>query len=41
MPGSAQEVDVAGGDLHREEHIDPLEEDGVDGEKSQASTPEA
>ena len=33
VPGRAQDVDTATGDLHHEEHVDPLEEDGVDGEE--------
>jgi hypothetical protein len=39
--GRAQHVYSPAGDLDREEHVDPLEEDGIDGEKSQARTPEA
>ena len=33
MAGGAQDVDAAAGDLHHEEDVDPLEEDGVDGEE--------
>jgi hypothetical protein len=36
MPG-AEQVDVAGGDLHCEEHIDPLQEHGVDSESISSS----
>jgi hypothetical protein len=33
VAGDAQDVDTATGDLDHEEHIDPLEENGVDGEE--------
>jgi hypothetical protein len=41
MPGGAQDVDAAAGDLYHEEDVDPLKEDGVDGEEIAGETPVA